>query len=183
MTGGPGCRRRRCRRRPRGCWLMKSGPGWMPWMVMAPSITAVTASPGIPKAMIVTSEPATLELLEASEAMMPSGMPGAELLRMPGELLGLVVGHHVGRAAADRRQHADQEPDDRGPQQQERPREDLPDHREVGHVEVGGARCRPAAAPRAPIFSRSRHDLGEGEDADEHGQELEAVPRGSRCRT
>ena len=54
---------------------MKSGPGWMPWMVMAPSITAVTASPGMPKAMMVTSEPATLELLDDSEAMMPSGMP------------------------------------------------------------------------------------------------------------
>jgi hypothetical protein len=44
-------------------------------MVMAPSMTAVTASPGIPKAMIVTSEPATLELFDASDAMMPSGMP------------------------------------------------------------------------------------------------------------
>ena len=54
---------------------MNSGPGWMPWMAMAPSITAVTASPGIPNAMIVTSEPATFELLEASEAMMPSGIP------------------------------------------------------------------------------------------------------------
>ena len=54
---------------------MNSGPGWMPWMIMAPSITAVTASPGMPKAMIVTSDPATLALLAASEAMIPSGIP------------------------------------------------------------------------------------------------------------
>ena len=54
---------------------MNSGPGWMPWMVSAPIITAVTASPGMPKAMIIISEPATLALLEASEATMPSGMP------------------------------------------------------------------------------------------------------------
>ena len=44
-------------------------------MVMAPSITAVTASPGMPNAMMVISEPETLALLEASEAMMPSGWP------------------------------------------------------------------------------------------------------------
>ena len=44
-------------------------------MVMAPSMTAVTASPGMPNAMMVTSEPPTLALLEASEAMMPSGWP------------------------------------------------------------------------------------------------------------
>ena len=44
-------------------------------MVMAPSMTAVTASPGMPNAMMVISEPLTLALLEASEAMMPSGWP------------------------------------------------------------------------------------------------------------
>ena len=54
---------------------MKSGPDWMPWIVIAPSITAVTASPGMPKAMMVTSEPPTLALFEDSEAMMPSGVP------------------------------------------------------------------------------------------------------------
>ena len=54
---------------------MKSGPDWMPWMVSAPSMTAVTASPGMPKAMIVTSEPPTLALFDDSEAMMPSGVP------------------------------------------------------------------------------------------------------------
>src|SRR3954464_1767740 len=54
---------------------MNRGPGWMPWMVSAPSMTAVTASPGMPNAMMVTREPPTLELLAASEAMMPSGVP------------------------------------------------------------------------------------------------------------
>jgi hypothetical protein len=54
---------------------MNSGPDWMPWMVSAPSMTAVTASPGMPNAMMVTSEPPTLALFEDSEAMMPSGLP------------------------------------------------------------------------------------------------------------
>ncbi len=44
-------------------------------MVIAPSMTAVTASPGMPNAMMVTSEPPTLALLEDSDAMMPSGWP------------------------------------------------------------------------------------------------------------
>ena len=54
---------------------MNSGPDWMPWMVSAPSITAVTASPGIPNAMMVTSDPPTFALFEDSEAITPSGMP------------------------------------------------------------------------------------------------------------
>ena len=54
---------------------MNSGPDWMPWIVSAPSITAVTASPGMPNAMMVTSDPATFALFEASAAMMPSGVP------------------------------------------------------------------------------------------------------------
>ena len=47
----------------------------MPWIVIAPSITAVTASPGMPNAMMVISEPLTFALLDASDAMMPSGWP------------------------------------------------------------------------------------------------------------
>ena len=115
---------------------------------MAPSITAVTASPGMPNAMMVTSEPPTLALLEASEAMMPSGCAGAEPLRRLGEFLRLVVGQHAGGAAADRRQHADDDADDRRPEQQERPAEDLADHLEMRHETV--ERCGSGAAPAAP---------------------------------
>ena len=35
----------------------------------------MTASPGIPNAMIVTSDPPTFALFADSEAMMPSGVP------------------------------------------------------------------------------------------------------------
>ena len=38
-------------------------------------MTAVTESPGMPNAMMVTSEPPTLALFDDSEAMMPSGIP------------------------------------------------------------------------------------------------------------
>ena len=47
----------------------------MPWIVIAPSITAVTASPGIPNAMMVTKDPPTLALLADSDAIIPSGVP------------------------------------------------------------------------------------------------------------
>src|SRR3990172_9562494 len=45
-------------------WVVaKSGPGWIPWMIRAPSMTAVTASPGIPNAIMVMSEPPMLAWL------------------------------------------------------------------------------------------------------------------------
>ena len=32
-----------------GFLVMTSGPGWMPWMIMAPTISAITALDGMPK--------------------------------------------------------------------------------------------------------------------------------------
>ena len=34
------------------CWLINCGPGWMPWIVSAPSSSAITASPGMPSVIV-----------------------------------------------------------------------------------------------------------------------------------
>ena len=54
---------------------MKVGPGTTLWIKSAPSMIAVTMSPGIPSAIMVISAPPAVPLLAASEAITPSGMP------------------------------------------------------------------------------------------------------------
>jgi hypothetical protein len=46
---------------------MKRGPGWMPWMIMAPSIDRGDGVAGNAEGHDGHSEPATLELLDDSE--------------------------------------------------------------------------------------------------------------------
>ena len=58
-----------------GSVMMKVGLGAMLWINNAPSITAVTMSPGIPSAIIVIRAPPSVALLEDSGAMIPSGVP------------------------------------------------------------------------------------------------------------
>ncbi|KRR21220.1 hypothetical protein [Bradyrhizobium retamae] len=86
--------------------------------------------------MMVTSEPPTLALLEDSDAMMLSGTPVPKRAEEARGLLRLVAGQHIGGAATDRRQHADQNADDRRPQQEEWMAEDFADHLEVGNPET-----------------------------------------------
>ena len=100
---------------------------------------------------------------------------GAELLGMARELLRLVVGEHVGGAAADRRQHADHQPDERRPEQQERARHDLPDHLAVRHHETDRAVRALGRGRRAAHALHLRHDLAEGEHPDQHRQEGDAA--------
>ncbi len=56
-------------------------PGCTPWMMRADIITAVTGSPGMPRASVGTSAPPVTALLAASEATMPSGSPVPSLSR------------------------------------------------------------------------------------------------------
>ena len=55
--------------------LIKLGLGITSWINSAPSITAVTISPGIPNAIIVINAPPAVALLADSGAMMPSAQP------------------------------------------------------------------------------------------------------------
>src|SRR5260221_6970279 len=39
-----------------GFLVMTSGPGWMPWMIMAPTINAITALDGMPRVSMGMNE-------------------------------------------------------------------------------------------------------------------------------
>ena len=58
-----------------GCSLISCGPGTMPWIISAPRISAITASPGMPRLMVGMKSPCTEEWVEASGQATPSIMP------------------------------------------------------------------------------------------------------------
>ena len=58
-----------------GCSLISCGPGTMPWMISAPSSSAITASPGMPRLMVGMKSPCTEECVEASGQATPSIAP------------------------------------------------------------------------------------------------------------
>ena len=58
-----------------GFLVMTSGPGWMPWMIMAPTIRAMTALDGMPSVSIGMNEVCEAALLAASGAATPSTAP------------------------------------------------------------------------------------------------------------
>ena len=62
-----------------GSSCIKVGPGIILCIINAPSITAVTISPGIPRAIIIISAPPAVALLAASGATMPSYSPFPKL--------------------------------------------------------------------------------------------------------
>ncbi|CUI64645.1 Uncharacterised protein [Achromobacter xylosoxidans] len=57
------------------CSVTICGPGWMPWMIRAPSISAMTESPGMPRLMVGMKLVCAAELLAASGPAMPSIAP------------------------------------------------------------------------------------------------------------
>ena len=58
-----------------GCWVSKSGPGVMPWMIRAPSSMAMTTLAGIPRVISGMKEDWAAELLAASGEATPSITP------------------------------------------------------------------------------------------------------------
>jgi len=58
-----------------GWAVMSIGPGWMPWMMSAPSIRAITASPGMPSDSVGTKAVWAAALLADSGAVTPSMAP------------------------------------------------------------------------------------------------------------
>ena len=55
--------------------VMICGPGWMPWMVSAPIISAITALPGMPSVSIGMNEVCAPALLADSGPATPSIAP------------------------------------------------------------------------------------------------------------
>ena len=58
-----------------GCLVMTCGPGTMPWMVMAPTISAITGFGGMPSVSSGMNEVCAAALLAASGAATPSMAP------------------------------------------------------------------------------------------------------------
>ena len=58
-----------------GFLVMTSGPGWMPWMIMAPTISAITALDGMPSVSMGMNEVCAAALLAASGEATPSTAP------------------------------------------------------------------------------------------------------------
>ena len=58
-----------------GCLVMTCGPGTMPWMVMAPTINAITALGGMPRVSSGMNEVCAAALLALSGAATPSMAP------------------------------------------------------------------------------------------------------------
>ena len=55
--------------------VMICGPGWMPWIVKAPIISAITALPGMPNVSIGMNEVCAPALLADSGPATPSTAP------------------------------------------------------------------------------------------------------------
>ena len=58
-----------------GCLVITCGPGTMPWMVMAPTISAITAFGGMPSVSSGMKEVCAAALLALSGAATPSMTP------------------------------------------------------------------------------------------------------------
>ena len=58
-----------------GCSVISCGPGTMPWIIRAPSSSAITASPGMPRLMVGMKSTCTDECVAASGHTTPSIAP------------------------------------------------------------------------------------------------------------
>ena len=58
-----------------GCLVITCGPGTMPWIVMAPTISAITALGGMPSVSSGMNEVCAAALLALSGAATPSMAP------------------------------------------------------------------------------------------------------------
>ena len=58
-----------------GCASTMRGPGWMPWMISAPTISAITALAGMPRVSSGMKEVCAAALLAASGPATPSIAP------------------------------------------------------------------------------------------------------------
>src|SRR5215831_11632780 len=72
-----------------GRCAMKSGPGWMPWMISAPSNSAVTGLLGMPSDKTGMRLPATAELFADSGPATPSIAPLTKTTLLADRIRGL----------------------------------------------------------------------------------------------
>ena len=150
-----------------GCLVMTCGPGTMPWMVMAPTISAITAFGGMPSVSSGMNDVCAAALLALSGRGNAFDGAAAELLRM----LGYPFLERIGGEGGDHRAAAGQDADERA------------DHR-AARDRAGAESIRSLRVGIRPVIFACRisrlsarqfeiaDDLGEAEDA--HGDVGEA---------
>ncbi len=152
-----------------GRWVMKSGPGWMPWITSAPSRSAVTALPGMPSDSSGIMLPPTAALLADSGPATPSIAP---------------LPKRVGSRATRRSTAYDMKAAVTGPPPGTSPsRKPSPLPRRIGFHDarqsaaVGHSpRMRSATSVLRASVLDVGEDLGDAEEPDHDGEELD--PRG-----
>src|SRR5262245_24154539 len=96
--------------------VITSGPGWMPWMVSAPSISAITPEAGRPSVSI------GMNLHCASALLADSGPALDRAFAEARRILRKLLLQHVGRERGDRRSGAGQHAEERADQRAARNR-------------------------------------------------------------
>src|ERR1044071_3953158 len=97
-----------------GCSRISCGPGTMPWMMSAPSRSAITESPGMPRLIVGMKSPCTDECVDDSGQATPSIAPRPQIAQLHIRVLQIDL---------DRLVHALEEFGD--PKEAERERDDL----------------------------------------------------------
>ena len=96
-----------------GCCVITCGPGAMPWIIMAPIISAITGVDGMPSVSSGTIAPPTEELFAASGAATPSIAPWPNRSGVLERRLLEGVGHEGRNRRPGTRQHAEDGADER----------------------------------------------------------------------
>ncbi len=148
--------------------VITSGPGWMPWMVRAPSISAITPLAGRPRVSMGMNLHWASALLADSGPATPSMAPRPKREGSRGELLL----HHVGGKRGDRRSGAGQHAEERADRGAAQDRAERLLHVVPGREQMGDLGSEhPAFLGIAEIAD----DLAHGEHADRDHDEADAV--------
>ena len=153
-----------------GCSLTTFGPGVMPWIIMAPIISAIRGCAGMPRVSIGMKEVCAPALFAVSGAATPSIAP---LPKRSGCLRDLLL-ERVGREGRENRAAAGQRAEERA---EERAADDRARPRRAGPSRLG-IRLVIFAVPPAGIRHRFEvaQNLGDAEDAERHGDRCRSRP-------
>ena len=147
---------------------MTAVPGAMPWITIAPIISAITGLEGMPRVRSGTNEVWAAALLAASGAATPSTAPWPKLLGRPRDALFQHVGGERAQHGAAARQDAEHGPDPRAAQHGRPGLADLL----AGRPQAADGMAHVALDGRAVEIA---HDLGNAEQAHGDRDEIDAV--------
>jgi hypothetical protein len=159
-----------------GCSVITDGPGWMPWMIIAPIMSAITGFDGMPSVSIGMKDVCEPALLADSGAGHAFDGALAEVRRVLRHLL-------FQRICGERREHRAAARQDA----QHRTEARSAQHRGECQLQVAPGRHEPRDLLHhhaARLLVREvGDDLAQAEDAHRHGHEADAVRELPECRS